>query len=141
MPHVICYPPDDLAETQLRQVLRLDPDNPTAVNNLAWVMWAQKKPEALAAAERANQLAPNRPLFMDTLAMVLAGQGQLPRALELQKRAIELSPDAPGLRLGLARLYMKSDDKSRAREELDALAKLGNKFPQPAEVRDLLRQL
>jgi putative PEP-CTERM system TPR-repeat lipoprotein len=131
----------DQAETQLKQVLRLDPDNPTAVNNLAWVLWAQKKPGALEAAERANQLAPDQPMFMDTLALVLGEQGQLPRALELQKRAVALKPDAPGLRLTLARLEARAGNKTDARKELDELAKLGDKFSQQGEVRELLGQL
>lgn len=131
----------DLAETQLKQVLRADPDNPTALNNLAWALSAQKKPGALEAAERANQVAPNQPLFMDTLAMVLAEQGQLPRALQLQKKAIELNPNAPALRLALARLYVKSGNKAEARKELDELAKLGDDFKQQAEVRDMLAKL
>ena len=53
----------ELAEAQLRQVLRLDPDNALALNNLAWVLSVQKKPQALETAERANQLAPNQPLY------------------------------------------------------------------------------
>jgi predicted Zn-dependent protease len=131
----------ELAEAQLKQVLHLDPDNATAVNNLAWVLWVQKKPGALDAAERANKLVPNQPVFMDTLALVLAEQGQVARALELQKRAVELDPNAAGLRLGLARLYLKSGDKTGARKELDDLAKLGDKFAQQGEVRVLLGQL
>jgi putative PEP-CTERM system TPR-repeat lipoprotein len=130
-----------LAEGQLQQVLRLAPDNATAVNNLAWVLSAQKKPEALEAAERANRLAPNQPVFMDTLATVLAEHGQLPRALQLQKKAVEMDPDAPVLRLTLARLYVQSGDKAAARKELDSLTKLGDKFPQQGEVRELLAQL
>ena len=94
---------------------RSNADNPTAVNNLAWVLWAQKKPGALEGAERANQLAPNQPVFMDTLAMILAEQGQLPRALELQKRAVALKPDAGGMRLALAKLLAKAGNKSEAR--------------------------
>lgn len=131
----------ELAEAQLRQVVRLDPDNALALNNLAWVLSAQKKPQALETAERANQLAPNQPLYMDTLAKVLGEQGQVPRALQLQKKAVEIDPDAGGLRLTLARLYVQSGDKAAARAELDALAKLGDKFPQQGEVRELLARL
>jgi putative PEP-CTERM system TPR-repeat lipoprotein len=131
----------ELAESQLREVLRLDPDNALVVNNLAWVLSAQKKPQALEAAERANRIAPNQPLFMDTLAKVLAEHGQLPRALQLQKKAVELDPNAYELRLRLARLYIKSGDKAAARTELNRLAGLGDKIPQQGEVRELLAQL
>jgi putative PEP-CTERM system TPR-repeat lipoprotein len=129
------------AESQLKRSLRLEPDNAMTLNNLAWVLAAQNKPEALELAEKAYRLAPNQPLILDTLAAVLAERGQMQRALELQKKAVEIDPGAPGLRLTLARLYLKSGSKSDARQELNELAKLGDKFPQQDEVRGLLGQL
>jgi len=78
---------------------------------------------------------------MDTLATVLAEHGELPRALELQKKAVAIDPVSPGLRLTLARLYIQSGSKGEARKELDQLAQLGEKFPRQAEVRDLVGQL
>ena len=131
----------DVAESQLKQVLRLAPDDASALNNLAWVLSTQTKPGALEAAERANQISPDRPEFMDTLAMVLADQGKLPRALEIQKKAVELEPNAHALRLRLARLYVQSGEKTAARKELDSLAQLGDKFPRQGEVREMLAKL
>jgi predicted Zn-dependent protease len=129
------------AEGELRQVLRVDQDNVMALNNLAWVMSAQKKPQALEYAERANLLAPDRPLLMDTLAQVLADQGQLPRALDTQKKAVQLDPDDHDLRLRLARLYVQLGNKAAARSELDALAKVGNTFARQSEVHEMLQHL
>lgn len=127
----------EFAEGRLEQVLRLDPDNAMAMNNLAWVLSAQKKAQALEYAEKANLLSPNQPVMMDTLAKVLAERGQLPRALQVEKKALELDPGADDLRLALARLYVQGGDKAAAREQLDVLAKLGDKFPRQGEVRDL----
>ncbi len=125
-------------ESLLRRVLQLEPDNAMATNNLAWTLWAQKKPGALATAERANRLAPNRPLFMDTLAQALADDGQLGRALQLERAAVGLDPNAPELRLTLARLLLKTGDKSEAHAELRKLAALGGKFQKQDEVKQLL---
>jgi cellulose synthase operon protein C len=129
------------AEAYLRQGLRLDRDNAMALNNLAWVLLAEKKPEALQVAERANALAPNQPVMMDTLAQALAEHGQLPRALEVQRKALEIAPDAHDLRLRMARYLVDHGDKAAARSELDVLSKLGSTYPRQPEVRELLGRL
>ena len=89
----------------------------------------------------ANQLAPDQPAFMDTLAMLLAERGEQRKAIDLLRKALlKVSagfghPVQPG----------KSTDccgqKDEARTELDALAKLGDKFPAQAEVSQLLKSL
>ena len=45
------------------------------------------------------------------------------------------------LRLNLAKLYVKADQKGMARNELERIAKLGRKFPQQDEVNKLLGSL
>jgi putative PEP-CTERM system TPR-repeat lipoprotein len=129
------------AEAQYLVITKLQPDNAFAWNNLAWATNSLKKPTAMAYAERANALQPNRPDFLDTLATVLADNGQVAKALEVQKKAVALGPDSPLLRLNLAKLYLKSGDKGQAKVELVALAKLGPKFAAQAEVDELLKTL
>ena len=41
----------------------------------------------------------------------------------------------------LAEILLKSGDKAGARQELEGLAKLGPKFPQQAQVQELLKSL
>lgn len=131
----------ELATTHLEEVLRSTPDSPAALNNLAWVQATLKKPGAVANAERVNQLSPNQPVFMDTLAYALAAEGKIARAVEVQKKALELAPTAHGLRLHMARLQLQAGDKAAARAELDTLAKLGDQFAQQNEVRELQAKL
>lgn len=129
------------AEARYRAVLELLPDHALAMNNVAWLMSKQGKPGALPLAEKANQLLPNRAPLLDTLASVLEAENQLPKAIEAQKRAIAAAPKDPVLNLRLAKLYIKNGDKSAARTELDALAKLGDRFNRQAEVAELLKTL
>ena len=129
------------AEAAYAAVLKLQPGNAAAYNNLAWVASAQHKPEALAYAEKANQLAPNQPAFMDTMALVLGTAGQLDKAVELQKKVVALAPTNDGFRLDLAKLYLKAGNKGDARLELDKLAALGDKFAGHAEVTSLRKDL
>ncbi len=129
------------AESQYREVLALQPNNPMALNNVAWLLVKQGKPGALPFAEKATTLVRNQPQLMDTLALALAANQQLPRALALQKATVERAPDDPSLRLTLARLYLQAGDKTQARVELDKLAKLGKGFADQAEVAELMKRV
>lgn len=130
------------AELQYRRVLELAPEHPLTLNNLAWVLAQLKKPGAVEMAEKLNQLRPDVPGFMDTLATALAADKQFPRAIEVQRKAIELDKDkSPGLRLALARIYIDAGQRAEARRELDRLAKLGDSFKEQKEVARLLEAI
>ena len=129
------------AETRYRKVVELQPNNALALNNVAWLMVQQSKPGAVAFAEKANQLLPGRPPLMDTLASALAAEKQVPRALELQKQAVERSPEDGSLRMNLAKLYLLSEQKGMARSELEKIERLGRKYPNQDEVSKLLKTL
>lgn len=129
------------AEAEYRAVLEIQPENALALNNIAWLMVKQGKPGAVAVAEKAAALAPNRAALADTLATALEAENQLPQAIEAQKHAIALEPKNASLTLRLAKLYVKQGDKSRARAELEALAKLGDRFRGQSEVTAMLKSL
>jgi cellulose synthase operon protein C len=129
------------AETRYRAVMAVQPNHALAMNNVAWLLVKQGKPGALPLAERAVSLLADRPALLDTLALALEADKQLPKAIEVQRRAIALGPNEPGLVLRLAQLYIQQGDKSRARAELESLAKLGEKFAGQDEVAKLLKGL
>lgn len=129
------------AEANYRAVLEIQPENALALNNVAWLMVKQGKAGAVALAEKANTLLPDRAPLLDTWATALEADNQLPKAIETQKRAIALEPKDAALTLRLAKLYIKAGDKPRARAELDVLSKLGQKFAGQAEVASLLKTL
>lgn len=129
------------AEGRYRAVLELQPKQLAALNNLAWLLATQGKPGAVAFAEKALALRPDRAAVLDTLAMAQASENQLPQAVKTQKRAVELNPRDPELRLNLARLLVKQGEKTEARKELEALTRLGERFVRQAEVADMLKTL
>jgi putative PEP-CTERM system TPR-repeat lipoprotein len=129
------------AEVHYRAVLQLQPSNALAMNNVAWMLAQQGKTGGVAMAEKANSLLPDRAALLDTLALALEVDKQLPKAIEAQGRAVKLEPANPELALRLAKLYIKADDKSRARAELEALSKLGDKYAGQAEVAQLMKAL
>ncbi len=129
------------AETRYRAVLAISPDHALSLNNVAWLLLQQKKPGALAYAERAVKASPDRPALRDTLAQALAAENQLPQALEMQKSALALRPEDPDLRLNLARIYAQANEKKLAKTELDRLAGLGDRFARQDEVAVALKAL
>jgi len=128
------------AEAHYRDVLQIAPAHAMAMNNIAWLLAKQSKPGAVEMATKANELAPNRPALLDTLATALAADGKYPQAIEAQKKAMALATKEPSLKLNLARIYLKAGEKPYARAELEELAAMGEKFGEQAEVKTLLAQ-
>lgn len=125
------------AEKQYLHVVKLQPSNAVAYNNLAWVTSELKKDGAIAYAEKANALAPNQPAFIDTLAVLLADKQDFKRAIELQSQVLKLQASNPLFKLNMAKIYAKAGEKDNARKQLDELTKLGDKFAGQAEVEKL----
>lgn len=129
------------AEKGYLNIIRLQPNYAIAYNNLAWVTAKLSKDGAVAYAEKANAMAPNQPAFMDTLAVLLSDKGDYAKAAELQTQAIKLQSDNPVFKLNLAKIHLKGGRKDLARQQLDELVKLGDKFGGQAEAASLLKDL
>lgn len=130
-----------VAEEVFRKVAAIQPANSAALNNIAWIMVKLGKPGAVGFAEQAVKLQPQTAGLLDTLAMALAAENQLDKAIETQRKAVALEPTDAVLRLNIAKLYIQSGEKVAARTELQELAKLGTKFQAHTEVNRLLQSL
>lgn len=129
------------AEMRYEQVLKLQPNDALAMNNLAFVRLAQKKPGARELAEKANILLPDQGALLDTLALARAEAGDFAGAVQAARRAVSLTRNEPAFRLTLASVLLRSGDKAAARTELEALAAMGSKFKRQKEVSALLQTL
>lgn len=121
--------------------MALQPNNAIALNNLAWVKGQLGRDGALADAQRANALVPNQPAFMDTWAMLLSSANQHDRALELQKRVVQMQPQQLDYKLNLAKIHIKAGHKDAARTLLDELSAAGERYRAQAEVQELKKSL
>ncbi len=130
-----------LAAAQYRALLAGDANNPVLLNNLAWSLGQMKDPKALPHAEQANKLAPNQPAIMDTLGVLLVERGETARGLELLAGAVKAAPQSHVIRLNHAKALLKAGKKTEAKQELETLAKLGDKFPAQNEVTALMKGL
>lgn len=129
------------AEARLVRITKVQPKNLMALNNLAWLLAKRGKPESVAIARRALEIAPNNSAVMDTLAHALLVERKFDEALTVQQRAVDLSPGAHDLRLGLARIALQAGRKDLARAELDRLKGAGPSYARQDEVSSLSKEL
>ena len=76
-----------------------------------------------------------------TLSLALEAEKQLDKALEVQKRAVELDAKEPMLRWRLAKLLVQQGEKGEARKHLELLAAMGTRFGLQNQVAALMRTL
>jgi putative PEP-CTERM system TPR-repeat lipoprotein len=121
----------------LESVLKSQPDNAIALNNLAWAYQQTKDPRALPTAEQAFKVTGDSPAVMDTLGWMLVEQGNTGRGLPLLQKAVTLSPKDGDIRYHLAAGLSKAGDKVAARKELDKLLAENVQFTQLDAARSL----
>lgn len=73
-------------------VLRM-PENPSILNNLAWLYQQIGNPEALKIAEKAYTLSPDRADIADTYGWVLMKNNRAKEAVPLLEKALAMDPD------------------------------------------------
>ena len=86
----------DLMERELRQLIKLAPDNQHAYNALGYSFADRnlRLQEALDLIGKANQLAPDDPYILDSLGWVEFRLGRLDQALKTLQRAYGIKADA-----------------------------------------------
>jgi tetratricopeptide (TPR) repeat protein len=82
------------AATLNRRVLELDPNDPIALNNLAWILCEDdhQYQEALKFANRGLKVAPDYADLLDTRGVALYRLGQFDKAAEDFSRCVDLYP-------------------------------------------------
>lgn len=131
----------ELALQRYEVMLKRNPDMLPVINNVAWLRSRLGKPGARELAERGLKINPEYAQLRDTYATVLANEKEYGKAISQLRQLVSEVPDQPSFRFNLAEILLQSGDKPAAKAELEGLAKLGDKFPQQAQVQALLKQL
>ncbi len=106
----------DVMETQLRKLIREQPDNPQAYNALGYSLAdrGQRIDEAEKLIEKAVSLAPNDAFIMDSLGWAKYRQGNSSEAATILKKAYALQPNAEiGAHLGEVQWKEGQQDQAR----------------------------
>jgi putative PEP-CTERM system TPR-repeat lipoprotein len=109
------------ARTALEAVLRLRPNDPVALNELALAYHRTRDARALAVAMQALVQAPESPEILDTAGWIQFELGKAGAAVALLKRAVQLAPHAATPALHLAEALAKSGDRPGAKRELERI--------------------
>lgn len=133
---------NEAAIVEFRKTLETQPDNPKALNNIAYLLAEQgdNSEKPLQYAQRARELEPANPGFADTLGWVLYRKGVYGLAVQHLAAAVEKLPTAvTQYHLGMA-LY-KTGQRDGARQALNAALRLNPQIPEAPEIRRVLESV
>jgi cellulose synthase operon protein C len=117
-------------------VVKANPADVVALNNLAWSLNELKDPRALTVAREAYAKAPGTAQVAHTLGTILLEGGDPKRGIELLRQAIVLAPKAPEYRLRHVRALVSTGDRAAAKAAIDTLLR---DFPQTAQAKEAER--
>lgn len=112
-----------LAMDEYKKILIQEPNNPRALNNLAYLLIEQKKyDEALIYAKKAVDLAPGNPSLLDTYGMALFRVNKLSEAVKYFKKAHVIVPESSQISLHYAESLAAMNNNVAAAKILDKIS-------------------
>jgi Flp pilus assembly protein TadD len=135
------------AESLYRRILGGSPDDPEALNNLAWLLALRhesKAQEALGLIERAINDQGPIPHLVDTRAVACIRDGQIDRAVQDLTQAQRSDPNNPSFARHLAWAYQlkgRSEEAKRLFQKAGELGwKIGNSDPPERAFMERIRK-
>lgn len=126
-----------------KKALAIQPEQPIAANNLAYLMidTGQNADVALSLAQIARRAMPDSPNTADTLAWAYYHKGNYSSAKDLLEDAAKASPNVASIHYHLGMTYAKLDNKSGAAVELKKAVTLAPNTQTSKDAESALGQL
>jgi len=133
----------DQAKPVYEQVLKITPDQPIALNNLAFIKAedGQDLDEALTMAQRARQGMPNSPDVMDTLGWIYLKKNLSDDAVRTFKELVMADPNRATYRYHYGMALLQKGDKPSAKRELQAAIKFNPSKDDAGKIQKLLASI
>lgn len=113
----------------LQQLLKKDPDNPLAHNNLGFLYYrVGEYGSAVKAFETAIEKKPDFPEAYCNLGLVYFNLGRYQMAVDYFERAVELNPTMADAYSSLGHIYQLTGQDEKARQTLETALKLNPNF-------------
>jgi tetratricopeptide (TPR) repeat protein len=132
------------AKVKYEAALKLQPDHPVALNNLAFLL-ADKldsPAEALPYAERAKRLDPGNPDVLDTLGWILAKNGRLGEAMGVLLRGVGVDRENVSVLYHLGMVHLQRGELEEAKTRLEAARQAAQaNSPDLPKINEALKQL
>lgn len=131
------------AQTLYQRALAIQPEEPLAANNLAYIMLEHggNVNVALTLAQMARRGFPNIPNSADTLGWAYYQNAAYSLAEPLLEEAVKGAPTNPGYRYHLGMTYQKLNDTKRARIELEKSIRMDPQAPSAERASRALSEL
>jgi putative PEP-CTERM system TPR-repeat lipoprotein len=129
------------AISQYRAMLEIEPNNAIALNNIAWELRHDNAGEALQFINRALEIAPDRPEYVDTLAMIEHLNGDNENASKNILHALAMAPDNPSLLYHKALIDSAAGRTQAAISTLETILAEKAPFPESEQAQEFLDSL
>jgi tetratricopeptide (TPR) repeat protein len=126
-----------------QQILKLQPDNAVALNNVAYMMAESggDLDQALAYAQRARQKAPGNQAIADTLGWIYIKKNLSDDAIRILRNLVTQAPDVSTYRYHLAMALFQKGDKAEARKQLQAALQKRPSQDEAAKIKELMGRI
>jgi tetratricopeptide (TPR) repeat protein len=134
------------AKVQYRRMLKIQPNNANALNDLSYLMAqsGESLDEALALARKGQEVATEQNLknsLQDTLGWIYLKKNMYDNALQSFQVAVDKNPGSMTFRYHLGTTLYQMGNKSRAKTELEAALAATPKSEDEPKIRELLARL
>ena len=111
----------DQAKPIYEQVLKIDPDQPVALNNLAFIKAEEgiDLDVAMTMAQKARQKLPAAPSIKDTLGWIYVKKNLADDAISLLKDVVKADPTNPSFRYHYGMALLQKGNRPEAKKELE----------------------
>jgi tetratricopeptide (TPR) repeat protein len=133
----------DEARKCYEDALKIRPDDPTALNNLAYLKADDgvDLDQALAFAQRAQDKLPNSLDVRDTVALIYVKKNLTDDSLRMLRELVTQKPDSPTYHLHLAMALYQKGDRPMAKKELEAALRNKPSEKEQAEIKQLMAKV
>ena len=133
----------DQAKPIYEQILKIQPDQAVALNNLAFLKAEEgiDLDQALTMAQRARQKEPNSDDIADTLGWIYIKKNLSEDAVRLFSELIVKAPKNPIYRYHFGMALMQKGDRNAAKRELSLALQSNPSAEEKVKIEDLLKKL
>jgi tetratricopeptide (TPR) repeat protein len=131
------------ARAVYEDLLKSDPDNATALNNLSYIEAEQGVDlnQALSYAQHALQLSPKDPNISDTLGLIYIRKKLTSQAVQVLQELVARVPDNPSFHLHLGMALYEAGKKNLAKNELEKALRHKPSAHELAKIQELVRRI
>jgi tetratricopeptide (TPR) repeat protein len=131
------------ARKMYEQILRIDGNNPIALNNLAYMLAESggSLDQALTLAQRAKQKLPNDVNVSDTLGWIYIKKNFSDNAIEIFRDLVKRDPGNSTFRYHLAMALFQKGDKPEAKKELQSALQKSPSKEEQSKIRELMAKI